>query len=51
MKKIKALSLMLVMVMCCSLLTGCMGAIAEVEINKDGSGTVSLSAGMTKDAI
>lgn len=42
---------MLVMVMCCSLLTGCMGAIAEVEINKDGSGTVSLSAGMTKDAL
>lgn len=51
MKKIKMLSLVLAMALCCSMLTGCMGAIAEVEVNADGSGTVALSAGMTKESL
>ena len=51
MKKTKIVSLLMAMVMCCSLLTGCMGAVADVQINKDGSGVATVSAGMTKDAL
>lgn len=51
MKKFKMLSLMLVMALCCSLLTGCMGAIAEVKVNEDGSGVIKMSAGMTQEAL
>lgn len=51
MKKMRMLSLTLVMALCCSLLTGCMGAVGEVKVNADGSGVITLSAGMTKDAL
>ena len=50
MKK-KVLSLVLVMGIFCTLLTGCVGSIADVKINADGSGSVKFSAGMTKDGL
>ena len=45
------IALMLVMALCCSLLTGCMGTIIDVKVNADGSGTMVLSAGMTKEGL
>lgn len=51
MKKKKLVSLVLALAMCCSMLTGCMGEIAEVNINEDGSGTVKMSFGLTEEAL
>lgn len=36
--------------MCCGL-TGCMGEIANVKINDDGSGTINLSVGISENAM
>ena len=47
----KSIFVGLVLSMSCSLLTGCMGEIADVRINKDGSGTVQMSLGLTEDAM
>lgn len=48
MKRIKIISLLLslVLIVC---LTGCVGNISEVSINKDGSGTITLQTGMTEE--
>ena len=51
MKKFKVVSLLLVMALCCSLLSGCMGVKADFKINEDGSGTVSMFSGMTKEGM
>ena len=51
MRKIKAMSVLLTFVMLCSLLTGCVGNVGDVTINADGSGTITMSAGFTKEVI
>ena len=51
MKKFKVVSLLLVMALCCSLLSGCMGIKADFKINEDGSGTASMFSGMTKEGM
>ena len=51
MRKIKAMSVLLTFVMLCSLLTGCVGNVGNVTINADGSGTITMSAGFTKEVI
>jgi len=51
MRKIKAMSVLLVFVMMCSLLTGCVGNVGKVQLNADGSGTITMSAGFTKEVL
>lgn len=51
MKKVRIIALMLVATLCCALLSGCMGTVVEVKVNADGSGTMVMSAGMTKDGL
>lgn len=51
MKKIKAMSILLTFVMLCSLLTGCVGNIGDITINSDGSGTITMSMGFTKEVV
>lgn len=50
MKK-KLLSLVLVVGVCCTLLTGCMGQIMESVIREDGSGTIHASVGFTEETM
>lgn len=51
MKKVRIVALMLIASLCCALLTGCMGTIVDVKVNVDGSGSMVLSAGMTKEGL
>ena len=41
----------MVLVLSCSLLTGCVGEIAEVKIEPNGSGTINMQFGFTDDAL
>jgi len=50
MKMRKILGLLLTVVMCCSLFTGCVGNIGEVTIAEDGSGSVKMSIGIEEEA-
>lgn len=45
------LSLLLISIMVCTLLSGCMGQVSEITIKEDGSGSIKLSQGMTKEAL
>lgn len=47
----KFLSLMITGAMMISVLTGCMAEIGEININEDGSGTVTAKLGVTKEMI
>lgn len=51
MKKTKLVSTILSLVLICSLMTGCVGNVGEITLNKDGSGTITMSAGFTKDVL
>ena len=51
MKKFKRLGLILSLVLCVSLLSGCMGVVAEVDINSDGSGTMSAFMGISEKGL
>lgn len=51
MKKIRLMSVILVLVMACSLLTGCVGEIADIKINADGTGTIDMQFGFTETAL
>lgn len=48
--KRKVIVMLTTLTMCLGL-TGCMGEIADIKINNDGSGTVKLSAGISENAI
>ena len=50
MRKSRIISVLLVMVMCCSLLTGCVGEIYNIKVNKDGSGIINVAVGLTEEA-
>ena len=50
MKLKKILAIAVTLVMACSALTGCVGIIGETTINADGSGTITASAGFSKQA-
>lgn len=51
MKKTRIVSVILSLVLMCSLLTGCVGNVSKVTLNKDGSGTITMSAGFTKEVL
>ena len=50
-KNIKLVSLILVVGMMTLLLSGCMAQVGEVKLNADGSGTVTVSMGFTKECL
>ena len=47
----KTIALILTLVMCCTLMTGCVGEIATVKIEPNGSGTIDMQFGFTDEAI
>lgn len=47
----KMIALILTLVMCCTLMTGCVGEIATVKIEPNGSGTIDMQFGFTDEAI
>lgn len=47
----RVIGLMLTLILCCSFLTGCVGEIAEVKIESDGSGVVNMQFGFTDEAL
>ena len=47
----KTLGLILTLIMCCCLMTGCVGEIADVKIEANGSGTIDMQFGFTEDAL
>lgn len=47
----KIISIGLAGIMSCLMLSGCMGQVAEVKINSDGSGTITASMGLTEEFI
>lgn len=49
--KRRILSLLLISTIVCTLLSGCMGQVSEITIKEDGSGSIKLSQGMTKEAL
>jgi len=51
MKKMRAVSLLCILALCCTLLSGCMAELMEVTINEDGSGTAKIQVGFTEEAI
>lgn len=50
MKLKKVLAVALTLVMACGALTGCVGMVGETTINADGSGTITMKAGMSASA-
>lgn len=45
------MAITLTVVLLCGLLTGCMGVVNEIEIQPDGSGTVTVSVGYTEEGL
>ena len=48
MKKTKLVSTILSLVLICSLMTGCVGNVGEITLNKDGSGTITIQPSAQK---
>lgn len=51
MKKLRLLLRVLAVILCFCCLTGCVGNLSSVSINKDGSGTINAKVGMTQEGI
>ncbi len=49
MKKFKIVSILMAMIILVSALTGCVGMDINITLNSDGSGTVSIFAGLTEE--
>ena len=51
MKKLRLVLRVLAVILCFCCLTGCMGNLSSVTINKDGSGTINAKVGLTEEGI
>ncbi len=47
----KLLASVMALVVCCTVLTGCIGMVGNIKINADGSGSVVMRAGFSEEAM